>query len=216
MQTHEAIKNYVLKDKEGRNVFHYIKGKVISFFESGIILENGGIGYEIHVPQLSINTINKNEEVMIYTVMMVKEDDISLYGFATKDDIDMFKKLLSVNGVGAKAALSIMSTYRTGELKKTILFEDTTALIKAPGIGKKTAQRIILELKDKIGDISGLNDNNEAGSRHTKNLKEEALEALVGLGYTKGEALEAVGLSHEETASVEEIIKSALIKLSRQ
>ncbi len=198
-------------------MFHYIKGKVMSFFESGIILENGGIGYEIHVPQLSINAINKNEEVLIYTVMMVREDDVSLYGFATKDDIDMFKKLLTVNGVGAKAALSIMSAYRTTELKKSILFEDATALIKAPGVGKKTAQRIVLELKDKIGDIGAFGDYNGVSiSGRKKGIKEEALEALTGLGYTKGEALEAIGLIQEETASVEEIIKSALMKLSRQ
>lgn len=215
MQIRENIKDCVLENEEECALFHFIKGKVCSFFESGIILENGGIGYEIHVPQLSLNYImDRKDEIMIYTVLMVREDDISLYGFATKDDIAMFKKLLTVNGIGAKAALSIMSTYLTGELKKIIVFEEITALTKAPGIGKKTAQRIVLELKDKIGDAGDYDDKGILGNN--KSSKEEAIEALTGLGYTRSEAVEAIGLIKDETSHVEEVIKLALINLSRQ
>ncbi len=215
MEIQENIESYVSKNKEESALFHFIKGKVHSFFENGIILENGGIGYEIHVPQLSINYIkDKKDEILIYTVMMVREDDVSLYGFATKDDIVMFKKLLTVNGVGAKAALSIMSTYLTPELKKIIVFEDVTTLIKVSGIGKKTAQRIVLELKDKMGDVDEYDVKNISVNR--KSGKDEVVEALTGLGYTKSEAFEAIGLITKETDSVEELIKLALINLSRQ
>lgn len=185
------------------------------FFDGGIVVENNGIGYEIYVPQLSMNYILENkEEILIYTSMMVREDDMSLYGFVSKEDMQIFKKLLTVNGIGAKAALSIMSTFITSELKKIIVFEDDSALVKAPGIGKKTAQRIVLELKDKMGNVGGLEESYVIGS--SKGLNEETVEALMGLGYSKNEAIEAVGSVVQEVDSVEEMIKLALISLSRQ
>lgn len=197
-------------------MFYYIKGKVSIFLENGIVLENNDIGYEIHVPQLSMNYIKeKKDKILIYTVMMVREDDISLYGFISQDDKSMFQKLLTVNGVGAKAALSIMSIYITSELKKIIIFEDDKALTKAAGIGKKTAQRIVLELKDKLEDIEYQETPYEA-SRDTKEIREEVIEALLGLGYSKFEASQAVAKIKKDTVNVEELIKSALINLSRE
>lgn len=197
-------------------MLHYIKGKVNIFLENGIVLENNDIGYEIHVPQLSMNYIKENHnEILIYTVMMVREDDISLYGFISQDDKAMFQKLLTVNGVGAKAALSIMSIYITNELKKIIIFEDDKALTKAAGIGKKTAQRIVLELKDKLDDIECYDVSYES-SGSTKEIREEVIEALLGLGYSKNEASQAVAKINKDTVNVEELIKLALLNLSRE
>ncbi|NLK73245.1 MAG: Holliday junction branch migration protein RuvA [Clostridiales bacterium] len=196
-------------------MLHYIKGKVTGYFENGIVLENNGIGYEINVPALSMDYIReKNEDILIYTVMMVREDDISLYGFASKDDISIFKKLLTVNGVGAKAALAVMSTFSTNTLKKIIAFEDDNSLMKAPGIGKKTAQRIVLELKDKMGEIGGFEEKYNIAVK--PGITEEAIEALTGLGYSRNEAHEAVSKVANEGDSVEKIIKSALMNLSRK
>lgn len=196
-------------------MLNYIKGKVTGVFETSIVLENNGIGYHIFVPQLSIYFIMENkEELLIYTEMIVREDSITLYGFVNKEDIEIFKKLMTVNGVGAKAALSIMSTLPTGELKKIIASEDDKSLVKAPGIGKKTAQRIVLELKDKLGDIASFELSPMEGTQ--RGIKEEAVEALVSLGYSKGEALAGIRQVSKEIDSVEDMIKYALIALSKQ
>ncbi|MDF3003461.1 MAG: ruvA, partial [Bacillota bacterium] len=133
-------------------MFHYIKGVAAMRFEGGIVIETGGIGYEIFVPDNSpVYLAESGQTVMVYTVMAVREDDVSLYGFHDKETLELFKKLITVNGVGAKAAMSILSIMPAGEIKKAIVFEDAAALTKANGIGKKIAQRITLELKDKMG-----------------------------------------------------------------
>ncbi|MCG8483606.1 MAG: Holliday junction branch migration protein RuvA [Clostridia bacterium] len=196
-------------------MLNYIKGKVTGILENGIVLENNGIGYQIFVPQLSIHRIMENrEELLIYTEMILREDSISLYGFVNREDIGIFKKLMTVNGVGAKAALSIMSTFPTAELQKIIAFEDDRSLVKAPGIGKKTAQRIVLELKDKLGDIADYDQNPMTGTE--KGIKEETIEALVSLGYSRSEALDGIRQVSKEISSVEDMIKYALIALSKQ
>lgn len=197
-------------------MLNYIKGKVTGILESGIVLENNGIGYQISVPQLSMHYIMDNqEEILIYTEMIVRDDGINLYGFVKKEDIDIFKKLLTVNGVGAKAALSIMSNFPTSELQAVIVSEDDRTLVKAPGIGKKTAQRIVLELKDKLGDIAAFEQ--ESVNKGTQgNKKDETIEALISLGYSRSEALDGVRKLSKDIDSVEDMIKHALIALSKQ
>ena len=136
----------------------YIKGKLLSREEDRILIENGGIGFEVYVPDPGqfVSLQGDSPEVEVWTAMIVREDDISLYGFRQKADLMLFKKLLNVNGVGAKAALAILSVMKAEALSRAIVFEDIDSITRAPGIGKKTAQRIVLELKDKLGDLPGL------------------------------------------------------------
>ena len=159
-------------------------------------------------------------EAEVWTTMVVREDDISLYGFRQKADLMLFKKLLNVNGVGAKAALAILSVMRADALSRAILFEDIASITRAPGIGKKTAQRIVLELKDKLADLPGLEQAEvslaEAGSADDgSDPRGEALQALVALGYSRSDAAAALSKVKEEFEDPQGYIKKALAKLMR-
>lgn len=144
-----------------------------------------------------------------YTAMIVREDDISLYGFTERDSLSMFRKLMTVSGVGAKAALAVLSAMPLSELSRAIVFEDVAALTRANGIGKKTAQRIVLDLKEKIDvtetGVSVPDTDVAAGS-----AKEEAIHALIYLGYTKSEAMTAMIGITDPDLTAEEYIKKAL------
>jgi Holliday junction DNA helicase RuvA len=197
-------------------MLHFIKGKLAMHFAGGVVIETGGLGYEVYVPDnSSVYLAKESTEVMIYTAMIVREDDISIYGFADKESLALFRKLMTVNGVGAKAALSILSTLPAAELQKAIIYEDATALTKANGIGKKIAQRIVLELKDKL-DAAGtiIGNNSEIHVVGAVSEKGEAVNALIALGYSKGEAVEALAGITEIDLKVEEYIKRALKRLS--
>ncbi|MDO4481734.1 MAG: Holliday junction branch migration protein RuvA [Bacillota bacterium] len=199
----------------------FIKGRIISCLEGMILIENNGIGYEINVSDTSEfdSFSGSGEEITVYTAMMVREDDISLCGFRRKADLDMFKKLLTVNGVGAKAALAVLSVMKADELSRAIVFEDTDSIVRAPGIGKKTAQRIVLELRDKVGDISGLTSEDRVSSgdgitaEPGADARGEALQALVALGYSRSEAAFALSKVGEEYTDVQDYIRQALAKL---
>ena len=196
----------------------WIKGTVEAVLPGKIMIENHGIGYEIHVPATSAAALKSGtkELVTIYTVMSVREDDISLYGFANQSELSMFNLLTSVSGVGAKAALSILSVLTAEEISKAILFEDVAAISKAQGVGKKIAQRIVLELKDKIGNFSGFSASGISVSVEEAlggDAKTEALEALISLGYSKSEAGEVLVKIKEEFQTAEEYIKAALKRL---
>lgn len=195
-------------------MFHYIKGIATMRFEGGIVIETGGIGYEIFVPDNSpVYLAETGETVMVYTVMAVREDDVSLYGFHDKETLELFKKLITVNGVGAKAAMSILSIMPAGEIKKAIVFEDAAVLTKASGIGKKIAQRITLELKDKMGAVGGLAE--VAEKVVTDHGKAEAINALISLGYSRSEAVTALAGISEEDLTTEDYIKRALKGIGR-
>lgn len=195
-------------------MFHYIKGVAAMRFEGGVVIETGGIGYEIFVPDNSpVYLAESGQTVMVYTVMAVREDDVSLYGFHDKETLELFKKLITVNGVGAKAAMSILSIMPAAEIKKAIVFDDAAALTKANGIGKKIAQRITLELKDKMGAVGGLAE--AAEKTVSDSGKAEAINALISLGYSRSEAITALAEVNEEHLSVEEYIKRALKGIGR-
>ncbi|MCQ2552360.1 MAG: Holliday junction branch migration protein RuvA [Clostridia bacterium] len=189
----------------------YIKGVVTQTLPGSVVIENNNIGYCVHVPDNSSAYLTKDGEIItLYTAMLVREDDISLYGFTDTQSLAMFNLLLTVNGIGAKAALAILSALSLSELKKAIAFEDAALITKANGVGKKTAQRVCLELKDKVGpaeDIAGgiSEVNIEKGSP-----KEDALAALMSLGYSKTEAMSALIGITEKDLSAEEYIKRAL------
>ena len=193
----------------------YIKGRYIGINKDYIIVENNGIGYKIFTSGATMAEMPKvSEEVMLYLEQIVREDFIGIYGFSTREELDMFKLLLSINGVGAKAALSLLSISRINNLKYAIIMEDDKHLCRAPGIGKKTAGRIILELKDKIktDEVSegvDIQQGFEDMAPSNANAIGEALGALLSLGYSEKEAESALKkVNREET--VENIIKECL------
>lgn len=195
-------------------MFHYIKGNVTMKFEGGVIIETGGIGYEIFVPDNSPVYLSESRDtVLVYTAMIVREDDVSIYGFHDKEALDLFRKLMTVNGVGAKAAMAILSSMPVSEIKKAIVFDDAATLTRANGIGKKIAQRITLELKDKMGAIGGLAEAAEKVIYDSG--KTEAINGLISLGYSRSEAVSALAGITEDDLPTEEYIKRALKGIGR-
>ena len=196
-------------------MIHFIRGKLVILNPGSIVIENNGIGYGLTVPENSSFFLAKEgEEVFAYTSMIVREDDISLYGFSDRETQRMFHRLMSVTGVGAKAAMAILSAMPLQELIRAILFEDAVTLTRANGIGKKSAQRIVLELKDKVEAADGLNAGTvQALTGSPTDARGEAADGLMALGYTKSEALTALSKITEEELSAEEYIKKALKRL---
>lgn len=197
----------------------FIRGVLTEKGNGYIIVDVNGVGYEIFVPANSGAYMSaEGQEIMVHTMMMVREDDVNLYGFSRKGEKDAFKKLITVNGVGAKAAISILSAFTLEQLQQAIVFEDAKTLTKANGIGKKTAERIVLELKDKfaaegqegVPQTSEDLMNDETGAA---NGRAEAVNALIALGYSRGEATSALASVKETDLTAEEYIRQALKKL---
>ena len=196
-------------------MYEYIKGKYIGINKDYVIVENNGIGYRIFTSGATMAEMPKvSEDVMLYLEQIVREDFIGIYGFSTREELEMFKLLLSINGVGAKAALSLLSISRINNLRYAILMGDEKHLCRAPGIGKKTAGRIIIELKDKIKTddvVEGVDiqEGFEDIMPSNANIVGEALGALLALGYSEKEAESALK-KVDKTQSVENIIKESL------
>ena len=197
-------------------MYEYIVGKYIGINKDYVIIENNGIGYRIFTSGATMASMPAVSEVVtLYLEQIVREDFIGLYGFETKEELEMFKLLLSINGVGAKAALSLLSISRINNLKYAIAMGDEKSLCRAPGIGKKTAGRIILELKDKLKldkmsqdtTIEAINFDSDDDS-YSNNIN-EALGALLALGYSEKEA-ELALKKVEVNDTVENIIKNCL------
>ena len=192
-------------------MFEYIKGTYMGMNKDYIMVENNGIGYRIFTSGSTIAKMPQiNEAVMLYLEQLVREDFIGLYGFLSKEEIDMFKLLLTVSGVGAKAALSFMSILTVTNIKYSIITSDEKNIMRAPGVGKKIAQRIILELKDKVkvkGDQSELNSMDALLGIDKSNL--EVIAALISLGYSDKEAQNAIK-SVEIKDTIEDTIKNCL------
>jgi len=193
-------------------LFEYIRGKIEDVFLDKIIVDVNGIGYRINSSLVSASQVRKGDLETIYTFLVVREDEINLYGFKTRDELTMFQKLLSVSKVGPKVAAAILSMYNTNTLGQFILSNNINAISKVSGVGKKTAERIILELKDKI-EVSDSYEEIQIENIATENNKgEEVVEALLTLGYTKYEINKALdGLSDD--LSTEDMIKQALRRL---
>ncbi|WP_040211479.1 Holliday junction branch migration protein RuvA [Clostridium polynesiense] len=192
-------------------MYDYIKGTYMGINKEYIVVENNGIGYKIFVSGSTISELPKvKENVQIYIEQMVREDFIGLYGFLSKEEREMFNLLLTINGVGAKAALSLLSISSVQNLKYAVLIGDEKTLTRAPGIGKKIAQRIILELKDKLKgeNLSEIFQEDEGKSLLGNNIS-EALQALLALGYTEREANKALEKVNK-SETLENIIKEAL------
>ena len=194
----------------------YVKGELTEIFEDVIVLENNGIGYNIRVPASVFSQLPSiGQNVKVYTYLYVKEDAMNLFGFLTRDDLKVFKLLLNVSGIGPKGALAILSTITPDNLRFAVLSEDVKTISSAPGIGAKTAKRLIIELKDKL-DLEDMlyHGTDEASAIPAENLnggvQSEAVQALVALGYGSTESLKAVKKVKLENATVEEVLKEAL------
>jgi len=192
-------------------MYEYIKGIFIGFTKDYVIIENNGIGYKIFTSGSTISNLpSVGEEITLYLQQIVREDFIGLYGFLTKEEIAMFNLLLTINGVGAKATLSLMSICNVTNLQYAILSGEETILTKAPGIGKKIAQRIILELKDKIKLEEVVSKNNSASTaNNNEDNTSEVFGALIALGYSEKEAEKALS-NIDKSKSIEEMIKGCL------
>ena len=192
-------------------MIHYIKG-VITWQQPGMVcIENNGVGFELNVPDNHIHVLpGSAEPVTLYTAMLVREDDISLYGFADRETLAMFRLLLTVSGVGAKAALAILSVMSVNEFKKAVLFEDVKSICRANGVGKKIAQRLVLELKEKVGVPDELPESSVQQLSVKNDARDEAVLALTALGFTRTEAMTAVTGIAGEDLSTEDYIKAAL------
>lgn len=189
----------------------YIIGVVDSVESDRVVIENHEMGYNVFMPQASIEMIGVGEKLKIYTYFSVREDAMQLFGFLTKEELELFKKLISVSGVGPKGGLAIISACPGDSLQMAIISGDAKAISKAQGIGAKTAQRIIIELKDKI-DIEDMitGGNTDAGNMNST-VQSDVVEALAALGYSRTDALNAVKkVVITEDTDVEEALKAAL------
>ncbi len=195
-------------------MYEYIKGKYIGINKDYIVVENNGIGYKIFTSGATMSSVPENGvEITLYVDQIVREDFIGLYGFDSKEELAMFKLLLTVNGVGPKAALSLLSISRLNNLKYAIMTGDEKHICRGVGIGKKTAARIILELKDKLQPdelLDGVDTANESSDSDNNLMAvSEVLSALISLGYSEKEA-EKVLKTVDKTDTVENMIKNCL------
>ena len=194
-------------------MYEYIKGIFVGINKDYIVVDNNGMGYKIYTSGSTMAKMPKtNESVLLYIKQIVREDFIGLYGFLTKDEIEMFSLVISINGVGAKAALSLLSICSVSNLKYAIVSGDEKTIVRAPGIGKKIAQRIILELREKIhieqSEVHNLSQLSGSDLVEDRRLI-EVLGALISLGYSEKEAEKALKAINKEQ-SLENMIKDCL------
>ena len=198
-------------------MFAYIKGSLEMKFKNYIVIDVGGLGYKIFMAEDSINTIGDiGDTVKVFTYYRVREDDVSIYGFKTQEELRMFELLLSVSGVGAKSALVMLSCIEPSEFAIAVISNNVKLLTQVPGIGTKSAQRIILELKDKIKAEQSeeqIEQSQEKTSKINENVQ-EAISGLMVLGYSKKDIEKAFEHLAVESLSVEDLIKKGLILLS--
>lgn len=196
----------------------YLKGELAAVEPQKAIIDVGGIGYGVYMPQQALAQLPQTgSEIKLHTYLNVKEDALQLFGFLTKDDLEIFKLVIGVNGIGPKGGLNILSCLSPDELRFAIMSGDAKAISAAPGIGKKTAEKLILELRDKvtIEDVLEHAAHGENGSPSPETdgengIQAEAVQALVALGYGNSESLRAVRKTSPECASAEEVLKEAL------
>lgn len=198
----------------------YIRGELCDIEEQKAIVDVNGVGYGIYMPQQALSLLPPmGQQVKIHTYLNIREDAMQLFGFLTKEDLNVFRLLIGVNGIGPKSGLNILSCLSPDELRFAVLSGDAKAISATPGIGKKTAEKLILELKDKLniedmlehaahgGDSEDLASGTDTASN---TMQAEAVQALTALGYGSAESLRAVKKSSPECSSVEDILKEAL------
>lgn len=190
----------------------YLKGIVTHIFREYCFIDVHGVGYRVFVPASTMEKLTIGKETTVFTYMNVREDAILLYGFATQDEYDLFMLLISVNGVGPKVALGVLSAVNPDGFRLAVHQKNIKVLTKMPGIGKKTAERIVLELQDKIGpvDDGAVADIAVPLTAASKGMMSEAVDALVGLGYSEQEILPVVEEKAGICQTVEQLIKEVL------
>ena len=197
----------------------YIKGELVEVTENVIVLDHGGMGFSIMMPASILAKLPQiGSELKVHTYLYVKEDILDLYGFLTKDDLKIFKLLITVNGIGPKGALAILSAMTPDDLRFAVLAGDAKTISKAPGIGNKTAQKLIIELKDKL-KIEDVLDGSDGGYETSSDMGDtaaaEAVMALTALGYSAADATRAVKLvDNAGNMDSEALLKAALKKLA--
>lgn len=198
-------------------MFAYIKGSLEMKFKNYIVIDVGGLGYKIFMAENSINTIGDiGDTVKVFTYYRVREDDVSIYGFKTQEELRMFELLLSVSGVGAKSALVMLSCIEPSEFAIAVISNNVKLLTQVPGIGTKSAQRIILELKDKIKSEQSeeqIEQSQEKALKVNENVQ-EAISGLMVLGYSRKDIEKSFEHLAVESLSVEDLIKKGLTLLS--
>ena len=209
-------------------MYYYIKGELVASTLNMAVVDAGGVGYKMTVSENTYRALprrtDKNPTVTLYTYLSVREDGIELFGFANERELSSFKMLLSVSGVGPKAAMAILSLLTPEKFALAVCTEDKKTISKATGVGPKTAARIILELRDKLmkdtsidEDLSTavLDHSAEAAGAPARGKTSEAMDALLVLGYTRAEAQKALSAIDTQALSIEDIIKEALKKLMK-
>ena len=193
-------------------MFAYIKGSLEMKLNNYVVIETGGIGYKIYMTDTSIDRIGEiGTNVKVHTYYYVREDNISLYGFLTNEELRMFELLLSVSGVGAKSAITILSCISPSEFAMAIITNDIAKMKKVKGVGAKTAERIILELKDKLKDYKGTEiEEKQENKVQTEERTLEAISALQVLGYNRKEIMHVMEKIDTQNLEVEDIIRKGL------
>lgn len=199
-------------------MYAYINGKIADKTNNYVIIDNGGIGYKIFMSPSVIEKLpDVGENLKVYTYYYVREDNIALYGFRSNEELRMFELLLSVSGIGAKSALQILSSITPSSFALAVISNDVSKIVKIPGIGNKTAARIILELKDKLKTEQEVCQNEKISKVIDLEEKDtEAITALQVLGYTRKEISKTLEKIDTQNLTVEEIIKKALATLGNQ
>ncbi len=193
----------------------YIKGILAEVNMDNVVVECGGLGYSLAVSKSTALQLGQvGSQVQVYTFLHVREDAISLFGFASTEELEFFKLLLGVNGVGPKVALGILGAMSLSDLRYAILSEDAKAIAKAPGIGAKTAQRVILDLRDKVGDVAPAGLSGLTAADPLAQLKEDVMDAMSALGYGPSQVLRALeDFELEEGDKPEDVIKALLRRM---
>lgn len=188
----------------------FLKGKILNKFPGSIILLVNNVGYKVYVGDSFYDNLKKDSDIEVYTYHSVREDVSDLYGFKTLEELDLYEMLLSVSGVGPKSAMNVLSIASISDINESIVRGDSALLVKVSGIGKKTAERLILELKDKLlknmGDYDLSTDKSFGG---------DEIDALISLGYSISEAREALSQVSPEISDLSARIKEALKKMSK-
>ena len=198
-------------------MFYYIKGQLVLLEQNVAVIDAGGVGYKMTISGTTYDALphgtEKWSDVTLYTYLSVREDGVDLYGFATTEELNLFKLLITVSGVGPKAALSLLSSFTPAKIALAVCSDDKKTLSKASGIGPKTAARIVLELHDKLHADSSLPADEPSGFTPTPELGDrssEALEALLVLGYNRSAALDTLSKIDTKNNDLETIIREAL------
>lgn len=189
----------------------FLRGRLAAKHAPIIVIECAGVGYEVEAPMPTIlDLANVGDEVFLHTHLLVREDAQTLYGFSTEEEKNLFRTLLKVSGVGAKMGLAILSAMTTSDFERCVQFEDTATLVKIPGVGKKTAERLIIEMRDKFGKGKPLAAAVGRHASEPSNPRTEAVDALVTLGYKPAEVNGLLADIDVHELSAEDIIRKAL------